>query len=545
MSDMLRFCLAQINPTVGDLKGNCQLIMDTVRSAEHQSAHMLVFPELALTGYMPEDMLLREGFMHSVESAREHVRKSTKDTPLWIAVGYPGIDEGALKNTLGILHRGEWVCEYHKRCLPNETVFDERRYFEAGSTPVVCDIEGMAVGLSVCEDMWHPKPVEELAGQGACMLVNISASPFSRTKHAERLKQACARTREVSLPMLYVNLVGAQDELVFDGGSFVLDHTGETVMQAPHFESGTYLVDVHNKKPHIGLTSQHKAIQPDPIEMVYKALSLGLGDYVHKNGFEHVLLGLSGGVDSALCLAIAVDVLGADAVTAVMMPSRYTSDMSVRLAKTQTENMGVNCLNIGIDKLCKAFEHALKPGFQGLAEDTTEENLQARCRGTLLMALSNKLGGLLLSTGNKSEMAVGYATLYGDMAGGFNPIKDVPKTLVYELVRWRNRGIEVIPPEVISRPASAELRDNQKDSDMLPPYKVLDEILERYVEGGQSAEEIIASGMDADTTHGIIKRLHLNEYKRQQSTIGTRISECSFSRRDRRYPVSAKWTEVQ
>ena len=541
---MLRFYLAQVNPIVGDLKGNCQLIIDNVQLAKKQSAQVVIFPELMLTGYMPEDMLLRKAFIESVQDAREYLRLALKDTSLWALLGYPCPHEGQLKNALGVLHAGKWVCEYHKQCLPNDSVFDEKRYFHAGSAPAVCDINGVIVGLSICEDMWHSQPMIALAQQGAHLLINISASPFTREKPLDRLHHARIRAQETSLPLLYANLLGGQDELVFDGGSFAIDKAGQIVMQAPRFQSGGYLVDVSPTDAGVELRSSHNTPELDSVEMVYQALLLSLKDYVRKNHFKHALLGLSGGIDSALSLVIAVDALGADAVTAVFMPSCYTSDLSERLVKTQTDSMGVKRINISIDDLRKQFEHVLTPIFDGLSADATEENLQARCRGVLLMALSNKLGGLLLTTGNKSEVAVGYATLYGDMAGGFNPLKDIPKTMVYDLARWRNGRKTVIPQEVIERPPSAELRPDQKDSDMLPSYEILDEIIERYVEQNQSAHEIIATGMDTDTVHAVVGRLNANEYKRQQSAIGTRISTCSFSRRDRRYPVSSKWTEV-
>jgi NAD+ synthase (glutamine-hydrolysing) len=536
----LNILMAQINTLVGDFEGNTRQVIDTVKRAEAQhSAPVVVFPELTLSGYPPEDLLLRPSIELRVKQSLQ--RLCTELTgEAWAVIGYPRKEDGALYNVAGVLHRGEIIAEYRKHCLPNYQVFDEKRYFLPGSAPCVIDIQGVQVGLSICEDIWEAGPTADAAAAGAELLLNINSSPYHRGKRTERWERVGERAREGGFPVVYVNQVGGQDELVFDGGSFAVTATGEVAAAAPNFEEGEYWLAYQSQDKAAPFTGLQVYPVLDEMEATWRALVLGVRDYVNKNGFKGVVLGLSGGIDSALTLAVAVEALGPERVEAVMMPFRYTSPMSVEDAAEQSDILGVSHKVISIEPIYEAFMDSLAEEFAGTARDTTEENLQARCRGVLLMSISNKKGFLVLTTGNKSEMAVGYSTLYGDMAGGFDVLKDVPKTLVFDLCRYRNTLGPCIPQRVIDRPPSAELAPDQKDEDSLPPYDVLDQILEMYVEQDMSAEAIITAGMDREQVGRVLRLVDINEYKRRQAPIGVRITRRGFGR-DRRYPITSGW----
>jgi NAD+ synthase (glutamine-hydrolysing) len=529
----LRIALAQLNLLVGDIEGNAgRIINAAARARDEQQADLIVFPELTLTGYPPEDLLLRNELDIRVEASLDTLCRSING--ITAVVGYPKQREDGLYNSAGVIRDGQIIAEYDKCLLPNYSVFDEKRYFEPGDEPCVVDIDGLRIGITICEDIWYREPAEKAKEAGAEILVNLNASPFHKGKSVEREELVSRRAQETGLPVVYVNLVGGQDELVFDGGSFVANAKGAVVMRTAFFKEAQPLIEFDGLEPIPSEVIRH---QSDEAE-IYEALVLGTSDYVEKNGFKGALVGLSGGIDSALTLAIAVDALGADRVEAVLMPSRYTSDMSNEDAVKEAERLGVAYRVIPIEPAFETFLEMLEPEFRNLPEDTTEENIQARCRGIVLMAISNKTGRMLLSTGNKSEMSVGYATLYGDMAGGFAPIKDVPKTMVYRLAEYRNRGGEVIPRRVIERPPSAELKADQKDSDSLPDYDVLDAILLRYIEQDQCVERIIQDGYDPQVVRRVASMVDNNEYKRRQAPPGVRITRRAFGR-DRRYPITS------
>jgi NAD+ synthase (glutamine-hydrolysing) len=532
----LRIVIGQLNLMVGDVSGNVmKMIAAAQRARDEFRADAIVFPELALTGYPPEDLLLRPDLTARVESGLGELMRAT--VGIDVITGYPRRQYGKLFNAAVVLRNSALAASYYKHCLPNYGVFDEKRYFASGTEPCVVEIRGVPVGITVCEDVWEGWPVDEVVAAGAEIVVNLNASPFHRNKGRERIDVVSRAAAQNHVPIVYANLVGGQDELVFDGESFVVNAAGEVTQRAPAFQEGLYPVDVD-----FGMTIEPvggvvTADLPE-VESIYAALVLGVRDYIEKNGFKGAVLGLSGGIDSALTLCIAVDAIGRDRVEAVMMPSRYTASMSVEDARAQAQALGVKHRAIPIEPMYESFLAALRDEFAGLPADTTEENIQARVRGVLLMAISNKTGRMVLTTGNKSEMAVGYATLYGDMAGGFAAIKDVPKTLVYRLAEYRNRANGAIPRRVIERPPSAELRADQKDTDSLPPYDVLDAILERYVELDQSSEQIVASGFDAATVCRVLGMVDRNEYKRRQAPPGVRITPRAFGR-DRRYPVTS------
>lgn len=529
----LRIALAQLNLLVGDIEGNAgRIIKAAERARTEQEANLIVFPELTLTGYPPEDLLLRHELITRVESAVDSICRSV--TGITAVIGYPKLREDGLYNTAGVIRDGQVVAEYDKTLLPNYSVFDEKRYFESGNDACVVDIDGLKIGITICEDIWYSEPAASAKQAGAEILLNLNASPFHKGKQLEREELVTKRALENKLPVVYVNLVGGQDELVFDGGSFVVNADGKTMLRTAFFAEAQPVIEIDG----LELAPSEVIAHPGEDAEIYEALVLGTQDYVQKNGFKGAVLGLSGGIDSALTLAIAVDALGADRVEAVLMPSRYTADMSNEDAIRQAENLGVNYRIIPIEPAFRTFLGMLEPEFENLPEDTTEENIQARCRGIVLMALSNKTGRMLLTTGNKSEMSVGYATLYGDMAGGFAPIKDVPKTLVYRLAEYRNRGGEVIPRRVINRPPSAELKPDQQDSDSLPDYDVLDAILERYIEEDQCVERIVQDGFDAELVRRVTGMVDNNEYKRRQAPPGVRITRRAFGR-DRRYPITS------
>jgi NAD+ synthase (glutamine-hydrolysing) len=538
----MKIVMAQINTLVGDIKGNTQRILDVCVDQSALGVDMVVFPELTLTGYPPEDLLLRQ---HTTDLTAAALERLCQDLPdgLAVVVGYPRRQGGLLFNSAGVLYNGAVVAEYDKQCLPNYQVFDEKRYFEAGADTCVVTIKDLPIGLTICEDIWHPQPAANAAAAGAQLLINLNASPFHRGKQSERTAQVSALARTHQLPILYVNQVGGQDELVFDGGSFVVDARGDVQHRAIEFAEVMLSVEIETS-PQLRVASGAVATPLDELDAVWQALVLGMRDYVNKNGFPGVVLGLSGGIDSAVTLAVAVDALGPERVEAVMMPFRYTASMSIEDAAEQANTQGVAFSNRSIEPLYEAFMTTLAPAFEGLEPNITEENLQARCRGVLLMSISNKKNLLVLTTGNKSELAVGYSTLYGDMAGGFDVLKDCPKMLVYALARYRNTLGQCIPERVISRPPSAELAPDQKDEDSLPPYEVLDQIIEHYVERDASRDDMIAAGFSPEDVQRVVRLIDLNEYKRRQAPVGVRISPRAFGR-DRRYPITWAWRSPQ
>ena len=536
----LNILMAQINTLVGDFAGNTARVMETIKGAAGEGdATVIVFPELTLSGYPPEDLLLRPSIERRINQSLERILAGM-DGESYLVIGYPRRQEGVLYNVAGVLHRGEIIAEYRKQELPNYQVFDEKRYFTAGDESCVVDIAGVRVGLSICEDIWEEEPTAQAAEAGAQLLININSSPYHRGKRAERWDLVSRRARSSNMAIVYVNQVGGQDELVFDGGSFAVTAQGEIAAAAPNFEEGRYWLEIAFGDGPAQISGLPVAPPLEDLAATWQALVLGVRDYVNKNFFRGVVLGLSGGIDSALTLAVAVEALGANRVEAVMMPFRYTAQMSVEDAAEQSRLLGVQHKVISIEPIYEAFMASLAQEFAGTRVDTTEENLQARCRGVLLMSISNKKGLLVLTTGNKSEMAVGYSTLYGDMAGGLDVLKDVPKTLVFELCRYRNTLGPCIPQRVIDRPPSAELAPDQKDEDSLPPYDVLDRILELYVEQDYSADDIIATGMDAEQVRRVLRLVDINEYKRRQAPIGVRITRRGFGR-DRRYPITSGW----
>jgi len=538
MSESLKIALAQLNLLVGDVRGNAARVIESARHArERLGADLVLYPELTLSGYPPEDLLFHRGFRRQIEQGLAQVKSAVTD--IAVMVGFPEYTRAGIYNSAALIVRGEIAAIHRKAELPNYKVFDEKRYFRAGAQPSVAQVAGLRVGLLVCEDIWVPESVQLARADGAQLLVVINASPYEIHKQREREDIARERARDVGLPLAYVNLVGGQDELVFDGNSFIMDAQGEVVMRAPPFEAGIFTGEfVRDARGKVVPSPGAVAAELSDEASVYSALVLGVRDYVSKHGFPGVVMGLSGGVDSALTLAIAVDALGKDCVHAVMMPSRYTSPMSLADAKAQAQILGVRYSVLSIESMFEATLATLKDEFAGVAADATEENIQSRCRMLLLMGLSNKTGRMLLTTGNKSEMAVGYATLYGDMAGGFAPIKDCSKLLVYRLAHYRNSLGAIIPQRVIERAPSAELRHDQKDSDSLPPYEVLDAILEAFIEEDLSVDEIEARGFDRATTARVLDLVKRNEYKRRQAPPGVRVSRRAFGR-DWRYPITS------
>jgi NAD+ synthase/NAD+ synthase (glutamine-hydrolysing) len=528
--------IAQLNQTVGDLPANARRILDAAAEAFGAGATLVVTPELSLCGYPPEDLVLRPAFVDACVS--ELAALAVQVTAGVLMVGFPEVDAGKRYNAMAVIRDGRVADVYRKQCLPNYTVFDEQRYFEPGDAPCVFDVGDVRYGVVICEDIWFPEPAAAARAAGAQVLLVANGSPYHTRQQALRRQQVEARTRETGLPVVYVNRVGGQDELVFDGASFVLDGDGALAQQLPAWHEAVALVEFDGGRPRRVRGTLDARLEPH----VYDALVTGVRDYVDKNRFPGVLLGLSGGVDSALTLAVAVDALGRERVRALMLPSPYNASISLEDARTMAGILGVRYDEIPIEPVFSAFLAALAVEFRGLAPDAAEENIQARIRGTLLMALSNKSGAIVLTTGNKSEMAVGYATLYGDMAGGFAVLKDIPKTLVYRLCHYRNSLGRVIPERIITRPPSAELRPDQTDQDSLPPYDVLDGILEAYVERDQSPAEIVARGFAADAVAKVVRLIKISEYKRRQSAVGVRITARGFGK-DWRYPITSAWNE--
>ena len=529
----MKIALAQINSIVGDITGNADKIIEYANRAVQNGASLMMTPELALCGYPPEDLLFRNDFNVACELALNRIAKTLPNITLLI--GHPHLQHGNLFNAASLINNGQIFATYHKQALPNHSVFDEERYFTAGQTPLIFEHEGTKFGVIICADGWEAGPAMQAKQAGAQILLSLNASPYHMDKLETRYEILAERAIETSLSIVYLNLVGGQDELVFDGGSFVLNDAGKVVQQLPNFVENLSFVEFIRHQPVPAEILPKLTLEA----AVYHALTLGLADYVNKNGFPSVVLGLSGGIDSALTLAIAVDALGAERVKVVLMSSEFTASMSVDDAIEMANLVGVKYSQIPIKDLFNLFCDTLKPEFGDLAFDTAEENLQARIRGMLLMALSNKFGSIVLTTGNKSEMAVGYSTLYGDMAGGFSLLKDVPKTLVYKLAEYRNRQSPVIPTRIITRAPSAELRANQTDQDSLPPYEILDAIMQAYVEEDLSRATIMQMGFSEKDVNRVTNLIDRNEYKRRQAPVGVRITQRGFGK-DRRYPITCK-----
>jgi len=534
----LKIAIAQTNFLVGNIIANLEsLITAAIYARDELHAELIVFPELSIIGYPAEDLLLRADFISAANNAVYQLADNV--TGIALVVGFPELEGNKLYNSAVVLHEGAILACYRKQALPNYGVFDEQRYFVPGNEACVFEFNGTFIGLTICEDVWRDGIIEATRKAGAEIILTLNASPFNAGKIHEREAVICRQVKVAGIPLVYVNQVGGQDELVFDGASFVAGAQGEIVFRAVEFAEQISVVEFDNGQ----LQTSTCAPLYSPIACIYQALVLGIKDYVRKNAFQGALLGLSGGIDSALVLALAVDALGADKVEAVLMPSRYTQDISITDAELEADALGVKYHTISIEPAVDAFTGMLADLFAGTRKDTTEENIQARCRGVILMAMSNKQGKLLLTTGNKSEMSVGYATLYGDMAGGFAPIKDVPKLLVYQLANYRNAISPVIPERVITRAPSAELAPDQKDEDSLPPYGVLDPILECYVELDQSAKDIIAAGFCPEDVARAVSLVDRNEYKRRQSPPGIKISSRAFGR-DRRYPITSGYRGI-
>lgn len=538
---MITFALAQHDFLVGDLKGNLRKAIELIHSARAAGADLLLFPEMALSGYPPEDLLLRPGFLEACHDAVEALAGQVHGID--VVFGHPWVEDGRRYNSASWIRDGRILGRYDKQLLPNYAVFDEQRYFTPGTETLVAELKGVKVGVLICEDAWKPGPALKAAEQGADILLIPNASPYRDDKLLAREQMFSARFGEVALPMVYCNLVGGQDELVFDGRSMLVDSQGQVSAPGPLCEEVLLLADF---EPESGLLSgrEWKAAPSLQLEEIYTVLVTGLRDYVKKNGFHDVVFGLSGGIDSGLMLALAVDALGPECVHTVMMPSRHTSGLSIELAQEQAVKLGVDHRCISIEPAYEMLLNLLNPSFEGREPDVTEENLQARVRGDIVMALSNKFGWMPLATSNKSEVAVGYCTIYGDMCGGFGPLLDCFKMRVYALARYRNSLSQVIPESVITRPPSAELRPDQSDQDSLPPYEVLDEVLTRYVEQDWSIARIVEDGFDEKMVRRIAGLVLMNEYKRRQAPPGVRVTHRAFGR-DRRYPITSGWKDSE
>jgi len=534
--------IAQINPYVGAIEKNKQLILDCIETARSNlHVETLIFPELALTGYPPEDLLYRPELYNQIRQAIDDLESNCQN--INIIFGYPRRDEGKIYNSCGYIKDGRLDATYDKMVLPNYGVFDEVRYFSAGLQPCLIQLGDIKASLTVCEDIWDPMPAAQAKQHGAELIININASPFHANKLSEREAVLTARNKETGLPIIYTNLNGGQDELVFDGGSMIIDSDGSIKAVAPQFKDGIFTLTLEKQNDRISFTADWTDNRDSSdSSSVYQALVLTTKDYVNKNGFNGVVIGLSGGIDSALVTCLAVDALGADNVEVIMMPSRYTAKMSIDDSVALARNLGIEHKIIPIEKPYSAFMELLEPLFKDTSTDTTEENIQARSRGVILMAISNKSRRLVLATGNKSEMAVGYATLYGDMAGGFSPLKDIPKLQVYALAKYINQQQMLIPQRIIDRPPSAELRDDQKDEDSLPPYDILDPILKMYIEEDKSPQQIIESGYSKDHVLPVINLVDQSEFKRRQAPPGVKISKRAFGK-ERRYPITSGYRE--
>ena len=532
--------IVQENPIVGDIEGNLQLAIDAIDKLSKQSSpDIFLFTEMFITGYPPEDLILRDDLL---DASYEAVEKLCEVKPeSFIVIGYPKKEGDSIFNCAGVLRNKSVITEYKKQELPNYEVFDEKRYFQSGKGPGIFEVNGLRVGLSVCEDIWHENVIKQLHEKKTDLILNINASPFHLDKIKERKVLISGHAINYSLPIVYANQVGGQDELVFDGTSMAMDGEGQQILQLEKFKEDYKIVNFTSDQEGKLSSEKREEIPEDKeLEEVYKALVLGAKDYIQKNNFPGVLIGSSGGIDSALTAAIAADAIGPEKVRTFMLPFKFTSDMSVEDSEKLAVNLGIKHSVIPIGDIYESFADSLKDEFSGLEPDITEENLQSRCRGVILMALSNKSGELVLTTGNKSETAVGYSTLYGDTAGGFGVLKDVPKTLVYELSRYRNTISHVIPDRIIDRPPSAELAPDQQDSDSLPDYAILDKIIELYVEQDKSKAEIEESGIDKSMVDRVIRLIDLSEYKRRQAPLGVKITSRGFGK-DRRYPITNKF----
>jgi len=543
---LVKIAIAQKNFIVGDITGNKEIIKSTINTEESRLVDIVVFPELSLCGYPPEDLLLKPEFYRKVKQALEDLQQLSKALETAFIIGYPIVEKDCAYNALALIHKGEILATHYKQSLPNYSVFDEQRYFTAGINSTLVKFKGKSIALQICEDIWQARPMAQLAKIKPDIVIVANASPFHMGQYENRENLLKKRCKQLACPIIYANLVGGQDELVFDGASMVYDAKGNKIAEWPQFSEYFGVVDVTEDK--VGVENaflKPVAQHQNSLAELYQALVLGVRDYVTKNGFKGAVIGLSGGIDSALTLAVAVDALGAENVTAIMMPFRYTSTMSVEDAQRQAETMGVQYEVISIEPIYEQFINQLQPLFAKTTSDTTEENLQARCRGVLLMAYSNKFGSIVLTTGNKSEMAVGYATLYGDMAGGFAVLKDVFKISVYALARYRNEQSEVIPERVITRPPSAELAPDQVDQDSLPPYAILDAILQAYIEQEKGIKEIVeyykeTTGFDFETVKKVINLVDISEHKRRQAPPGVRVTSRAFGR-DHRYPITSAY----
>jgi NAD+ synthase (glutamine-hydrolysing) len=541
MSEVLKIAIAQANFCVGDISGNSQIIIREIKRAQSEfNANVVIFPELAITGYPPEDLILRPALHLQVKDALNEIRKHTSD--IFVLLGYPEKENDCLYNSCALIHDGFVVSNYRKQELPNYSVFDEKRYFSPGKEPSVADILGFKVGFSICEDIWNPETAKRTKDAGAEIIFNINASPYHIGKPNERIAALSQAATAAKLPIIYVNCIGGQDELVFDGASFAVDELGNLVSQEPAYKESLSLI-VAKRKNTLPILSGAIELLPDRYESVYKSIVLGIKDYIDKNNFPGCVIGLSGGIDSALTLALTVDALGADRVAAISMPSKFTAQISIDDARQQSELLNCVFQITPIHEMVGAFEKCLNNEYPNKTKGVTGENIQARVRGIILMAESNATGKMVLTTGNKSETAVGYSTLYGDMVGGFAPLKDIPKTLVFELANWRNKKSYVIPSRVIERPPSAELAPDQKDSDSLPSYDLLDQILELYIECDKTPEEISSLGFELTVVEKIAAMVNKNEHKRRQSAPCVRVTRRAFGR-DRRFPITSKYKET-
>lgn len=537
MPKKLRIVLAQLNFCVGDIQGNLSKAIHAAKTARDDlHADVIVFPELTITGYPPEDLLYRKDFITEAATAIDKLK--TEVEGIYCLIGHPFSNSTGLHNSCSLIYNGTVVTRYNKISLPNYGVFDELRYFNPGNLPCVIPIQGIPIGIVICEDAWNANVVQQTANQGARIILDLNASPFEVEKHEKRHALLAKRAKDANVPIVYVNTVGQQDEILFDGGSMVVDQEGKICQFAGFYNETLLPVDFEFSTVETRVVKDDFII-PTQTQRIYDGLVLGVRDYLHKNNFKGALIGVSGGIDSALTLAIAVDALGKDQVEAVVLPSRYTSELSITAGLELIKNFDVVSHTISIEPMYQSFLEGLAPIFKDKKVDTTEENIQSRCRGILMMALSNHSGKIVLSTGNRSEMATGYTTLYGDMCGGLAVLKDIPKTMIYELVAYRNSISNLIPQDIIDRPPTAELAPDQKDEDSLPPYAELDKIIDLYINQDQSMEEILTLGFNEEMVRKVIKMIHRNEYKRRQSPIGIRINNKSFGR-DRRYPITSK-----
>ena len=539
-TNSIKIGIVQENPIVGDISGNTRLAVKAIRELEKKNPDIILFTEMFLTGYPPEDLLLRDDLLDSIDDAIEELSHVSKNTHL--VIGYPRKKGNRLFNTAGVIYKEKLLMEYFKQELPNYRVFDEKRYFTPGKGPGLFEVKGNTLALTVCEDIWHTKAIRQASRRGADLILNLNASPFHRNKSQEREELLKNHADKFQIPIIYANQVGGQDELVFDGASMVVCPNSGLRVQLDSFKVDKRVVEFSVNSKGLLETKNTKTENRKDLEDVYDALVLGARDYIKKNGFPGAIIGSSGGIDSALTAAIVADALGPDNVKTYMMPYKYTADMSVEDAQELAHNLGVEHHIIDIENIFDAFYASLQEEFSGKEFDKTEENLQSRCRGVLLMAMSNKTGSLVMTTGNKSETAVGYSTLYGDTAGGFAVLKDVPKTLVYELANYRNLLSKAIPQRIIDRPPSAELAPDQKDSDSLPDYDILDAIIELYVEGDKSHKEIVQQGFDEEVVRRIIRLIDSSEYKRRQGPLGVKITERGFGK-DRRYPITNRYSQ--